>query len=37
MIGFLITVVELIVILGFMIFIHEMGHFVASLLLGIPI
>lgn len=37
MIGFLITVVELVVILGFMIFIHEMGHFIASLLLGIPI
>ena len=37
MIGFLLTILELVVILGVMIFIHELGHFVASLLLGIPV
>ncbi|MEE4195662.1 MAG: M50 family metallopeptidase [Anaerolineae bacterium] len=33
----ILTVIELIFILGAMIFLHELGHFVASLLLGIPV
>lgn len=37
MLGFVLTVIELVLILGVMIFIHELGHFVASLLLGIPV
>ena len=33
----ILTVIELIIILGVMIFLHELGHFAAALLLGIPV
>lgn len=35
--GIVLTIFELVIILGLMIFLHELGHFIASLLLGIPV
>lgn len=35
--GLILTIVELVIILGVMIFVHELGHYLASLLLGIPV
>jgi regulator of sigma E protease len=37
MISFLITILQMVIILGFMIFIHELGHYLAAVALGIPV
>ncbi|NSW52865.1 MAG: site-2 protease family protein [Anaerolineae bacterium] len=37
MTGFLLTVVELVIILGVMIFVHELGHYLAALWMKIPV